>query len=351
MEIINWIKYKYSKPYSKLILIDDNQNWSISWDAKELKKIFYNLGLNTVINCSRNLPLNQSIFYLNRYEILLDWTSSNRRIGFPYYHGRPDSGDEFSKMIHTIKNHHEQITRIQITHSEMHEIILETGIDPQKVFKIPIGINLDYFTLTTRQLRRNARLKLGIPQSALVIGSFQKDGNGWGEGLEPKLIKGPDIFLRTIEILKTKFENIFILLTGPSRGYMKKGLNQMGVPYLHRNLYDYTIIGEYYNALDLYIVSSRQEGGPKAVLESMASGIPLVTSKVGQAMDLVKHGKNGWIVEVGDVEALFHWVTYVIEKSNSLDSVISAGRKTAEENCYSAQTTLWKTFMNGFVDS
>ena len=56
-------------------------------------------------------------------------------------------------------------------------------------------------------------------------------------------------------------------------------------------------------------------------------------------------------MDVGDVEALFHWVKYVIEKSNSLNKVISAGRKTAEENSYSAQTSLWKNFMDGFVDS
>jgi len=42
-------------------------------------------------------------------------------------------------------------------------------------------------------------------------------------------------------------------------------------------------------ALDLYIVASREEGEPKAILESMASGVPLVTTEVGQAMDFVEH--------------------------------------------------------------
>jgi glycosyltransferase involved in cell wall biosynthesis len=41
--------------------------------------------------------------------------------------------------------------------------------------------------------------------------------------------------------------------------------------------------------MDIYIVTGWHEGGPKAVLESMAAGVPLVTTRVGQAMDLVQN--------------------------------------------------------------
>ena len=110
----------------------------------------------------------------------------------------------------------------------------------------------------------------------MVIGSFQKDGKGWGEGNEPKLIKGPDV-----------------LLTGPARGYVKTGLESLKIPCKHLYLQDYREIGKYYQALDAYLVTSREEGGPKGVLESMASGIPLISTRVGQAQDLVKQGING----------------------------------------------------------
>ena len=40
----------------------------------------------------------------------------------------------------------------------------------------------------------------------------------------------------------------------------------------------------------------------------MASGIPLVTTRVGQAQEIVVHGTNGWMVDVGDAEALAEWV-------------------------------------------
>jgi len=100
----------------------------------------------------------------------------------------------------------------------------------------------------------------------------------------------------------------------------------------------------------LYIVASRQEGGPKAVLESMASGVPLVTTRVGQATELVKHGENGWLVDVEDAEGLAHWAEHVIAHRGSLDRVVRAARHTAEANSYEAQVPLWHNFMTGFVD-
>ena len=336
--------------HSRLIVRSDNSNWALDWDGRELLTLCKKLGIRTVRPEYSVLSRHQSVFYTSKYDILMDWKPPKHRIAFPYYHGKPSSGDGFARMFSAIETHHDEIARIQVSHSEIHEIILETGVDFQKVFRIPIGINLGYFSWSTPERRREMREKLGIPLSCVVIGSFQKDGNGWGEGLEPKRIKGPDVFLETIKIVKSQVPELFVLLTGPARGYVKKELEKLGVPYLHKYLNDYTEIGHFYNALDLYIVSSREEGGPKAVLESMASGIPLVTTRVGQAMDLVKHGENGWMVEPEDVQGLAHWAKFVIDNRSSVEDVLMRGKFTAEENSYPSQIPLWREFMSGFVE-
>ena len=181
------------------------------------------------------------------------------------------------------------------------------------------------------------------------MGSFQKDGQGWGEGLEPKLIKGPDVFLQTIEILKSQIQDLFVLLSGPARGYVMKGLKNLGVDFKHFYLRDYPETGELFQALDLYLVTSRQEGGPKAVLESMSSGVPLVTTRVGQAMDLVIHGENGWMVESEDIEGLAHYAEQALFHQEDLKPVLEGARRTAEANSYDAQIPLWLEFMRDFV--
>ena len=336
--------------HSRLMIVGDGNNWSLDWDGKELRGTCKHLKIPVMDSSFLFRSIDQSVFYTSRYDVLTNWQAPHHRIAFPYFHGKPGSGKGFDRMINMINLHHDEIHRIQVSHSEMHDLILETGIHSDKVFRIPIGINLDYFKWTTPELKKEAREKLTIPQSATVVGSFQKDGNGWGEGLEPKLIKGPDIFLKTVEILKDQVSELFILLTGPARGYVKNGLGKLGIPYTHKFLDDYTNIGLYYNALDLYIVSSKEEGGPKAVLESMASGIPLVTTRVGQAMDLVDHEENGWMVEPEDVEGLAHCAKVAINSTSSIAEILTRARQTAENNAYSALVPLWKEFMTGFVN-
>jgi glycosyltransferase involved in cell wall biosynthesis len=140
------------------------------------------------------------------------------------------------------------------------------------------------------------------------------------------------------------------LLSGPARGFVKKGLEEAKIPYTHVYLNSYPDVAKLFQALDLYIVASRQEGGPKAILESMASGVPLVTTRVGQAMDLVKHGVNAFMADVEDVEALTAYALKVHRSSeNDLLPMLKSGRKTAEANSYTSQIPLWAKFMDGFV--
>jgi len=212
------------------------------------------------------------------------------------------------------------------------------------------GIDLECFTLRSPAQRKDARAKLGLPADAFVAGSFQKDGVGWEEGLEPKLIKGPDVLLAAAERLRRRVPELCLLLTAPARGYVKQGLERLGIPYRHVLLDGLDDVAEAYRALDVCLVTSRDEGGPKAVLEAMATGIPLVATGVGQAVDLVSHSKNGYIVDVGDANGVADWAGYVAEAADEdLGRLVMAGRATAEECSYAALAPRWKELLTGFV--
>ena len=338
------------KQHSRLLIRGDSAAWSLMWDAIELDKICRQIGIKSLVTRKNLAFRNQSVFYVDRRRILKEWQKKTHRVAFPYYHGNPHKDNESKDMLKTLSRHHSEIDRIQVTNSFMEEHILNTGIDPNKIFRIPIGVNLSLFEQFTQENKAAIRLKLDIPESAVVIGSFQKDGNGWKEGLIPKLIKGPDIFLETIRILKDSIPELFVLLTGPARGYVKKGLEEIGIPYKHIVLDDYTKIGLYYSALDLYIISSRDEGGPKALLESMASGIPVVSTKVGQATDLITHEINGCLAKVEASEELAHHAQRILQDNDMKIRLVKNGFRTAQENAYSNQSLLWKNFFNGFVN-
>jgi glycosyltransferase involved in cell wall biosynthesis len=337
-------------PYSELIFVSDGYGWSIDHDAIELRDICGKFAATSMSLGCFNPALSQSMFFTSRQTAIRYLGVTRSRVALPYYHGRPSLGKSFAMEFKEFSRMHENISRVQVTNTRFESIVLESGIDESKVFRIPIGIRETNYRWTTPSIKAQVRKSLGLPNDAVIVGSFQKDGMGWGEGCVPKLEKGPDVFLKVIEMVARQVPELFVLLTGPARGYVKNGLKKIGVPYSHFNLRRHQEVGVYYNALDAYLVTSREEGGPKAILESMASGIPLVTTSVGQAIDLVKHQDNGWMEENNDTEGLAHWLTYAINRLGRLDDVLQNGAAMVDEHSYSNQVHLWREFMNGFVD-
>jgi glycosyltransferase involved in cell wall biosynthesis len=257
---------------------------------------------------------------------------------------------EFDACFDALRARHPELDRVQVANREMEELVLSTGIAPAKVHRIPIGIDLDVFRPRDDAGRAAARAELELPESAFVVGSFQKDGVGWGEGMEPKLIKGPDVLLAVVERLSEQVPELHVLLTGPARGYVRAGLERLGVPYRHRLLPDVDDVASVYPAIDLCLVASRDEGGPRAVLESMATRVPLVTTRVGQAADLVRHGENGWMVEPEDVDGLVAAALHVAAAGPAgLAPVLDAGRQVAEACSYDALRPRWRALLEGFV--
>ena len=95
------------------------------------------------------------------------------------------------------------------------------------------------------------------------------------------MIKGPDIFIDIVKKIHSKNSHLKIVLTGKRRNYIINNLDMLGIKYKYFEMVDIKELNELYNILDLYIVSSRLEGGPQAVLECATTLTPIISSNVG----------------------------------------------------------------------
>ena len=144
--------------------------------------------------------------------------------------------------------------------------------------------------------RSTIRQQLGIPDSSLVVGSVAVF----------RTQKRLDLWLETAARLREQFGNLHFLLVGDGpllqdvRGWAQShGLqDHLHMPGLQEDVLPY------YAAMDLYLMSSRFEGLPIALLEAMAMELPVVATRVGGVAEALEEGVSGVLVPAGDAAAL-----------------------------------------------
>lgn len=87
-----------------------------------------------------------------------------------------------------------------------------------------------------------------------------------------------------------------------------------------------------YGAANLFLHPSRHEGMPNAVLEAMATGLPVVATRIAGNEDLVAEGETGLLVPVDDADALRAALRQLIGEAAARRKMGSAARRRAEHS-------------------
>ena len=154
---------------------------------------------------------------------------------------------------------------------------------------------------------KDLKSKFSIPGDAYIVGSFQRDTEG-KDGISPKLSKGPDQLFEIIKAISEQ-KNLFVILAGHRRTYLINLLEENNVPYKYYERVDQATLNELYNCLDLYIVSSRVEGGPQAIFECALSKTPIISTDVGVASEILSKTSifdmNNFAMAKPDIEVAY----------------------------------------------
>ena len=207
---------------------------------------------------------------------------------------------------------------VVLSEKQRRDIALKYRIAPEKKVKlIPLGFELDRFL----SLHKNGHLKkeLGVSGDAKLIAIIGR--------IVP--IKNHEMILRVIKKLNAGSMDVHLAVVGDGelRSTIEKAGNSEHIHYLGwRSDLEYI-----YSGIDLLVLTSLNEGTPLAIIEAMASGVPVVSTAVGGVPDIVIDGENGYTCDANDDEEMCKKIESILTNTELNSTFVSNARKRVIE--------------------
>jgi len=142
-------------------------------------------------------------------------------------------------------------------------------------------------------------------------------------------VKRTDIVLRSFRRLKDEGVDAVLCMVGdgPDRRSVEDLAGELGV--MRDSLFPgyQEDVGPFFAAFDVFVLPSGNEGTPVTAIEALASGCPVVATRVGGVPDVVTDGEAGFLVEPGDVEELAARLSQLANDPGLRTQMSAAGRE------------------------
>lgn len=338
----------------QILYVTDKREWSTRDDGRNIVRYLSGDSLFDIDQVHRINGVTKSIIHFGSLPLTSaglrnPWSRHNTIIS-TVFHGDYGIGEiSLEHHLDFVLENKDSIHIFVTSCSFMKNRLIRWGVNSDYIRMIPLGVSFVNRQRIPNDQRIALRRSYGIADEEFCVGSWQKDGQGWDEGDKPKHIKGPDVLIDTLSRLKALGVPVIALLSGPARGFVVNGLRRAGIRYLHENFIDQAALHRYMSIADACLVTSREEGGPKAILEAMAHHVPVVSTKVGMAPDVIANGVNGILCEQEDVEALAHGLHGLRNDAGLARRISAAGLETARAHDWSRIAMRYKNEVYGPV--
>jgi glycosyltransferase involved in cell wall biosynthesis len=91
-------------------------------------------------------------------------------------------------------------------------------------------------------------------------------------------------------------------------------------------------LGKYYAAADVFVLPSRREGMPNALMEAMLYAVPSVATDISGCRDLISNNVNGMLVPPKDPALLAAGISYLLSNPGIAKTLGERGRETIVSN-------------------
>ena len=161
---------------------------------------------------------------------------------------------------------------------------------------IRLGIELEQRVAPEQDGRLESRRYLGIPADRFAVGWIGR----------MTAVKRTDDVLVAFKRLRDNGIDACLCMVGdgPDRTQLERRAHELGVVRDTLFLGYQEDVAPYYAAFDALVLPSGNEGTPVSAIEALAAGRPVVATRVGGVPDVVRDGKDGFLVEAGATDDL-----------------------------------------------
>src|SRR5262249_21327275 len=140
-------------------------------------------------------------------------------------------------------------------------------------------------------------------------------------------VKCHDVLLRTFARLERQLPGAHLLLVGdgPLRTDLAQLAQRLGVAGQVRFAGYQAQPERFLQVMNVFALTSRSEGMPRAVLEAWAAGVPVVASRVGGLPELIADGQTGLLFPPGDENALARALLAILGNPSLAQRLTQAG--------------------------
>jgi len=191
------------------------------------------------------------------------------------------------------------------------------GAKPERISVLTNAVDLKIFNSQSDSTA--FRCKYGIKESEYIILFVGR----------LSVYKGIPFLLHAFKnVLRDKKDVVLVFVGGPSENKtLKNTISEItkNLDISERVVFTGPLIGkdliESYASSDVFVLSSIYEGNPSVILEAMACGKPVISTRVGSAIDIIKEGKNGYLVDYGNTQQLSQAILYLISNKKIAEAI------------------------------
>ncbi len=214
-----------------------------------------------------------------------------------------------------------RVDRLLSVSSRLAERMAEAvGIPLGSITVVRNGVDLSRFGGMPREEARHA---LGVSDDRVLVGHA-------GRLVE---VKDQAALVEAAARVKAEGRRLRVLIAGdgPLRGALEARIAALGVGDVVELVGHRGDVERFFAALDVYVLCSRSEGMPNTILEAMAAGVPVVSTRVGGADELVVDGETGLLVPPARPELLAEAIGRLAAEPERRQAMGQAGRVRATE--------------------